>query len=234
MKKFTFFILLCLLSGSAFAQWEIGIKITPSIASNRVVAPSEFGFKSLNPKTHFGGGIIADYMFGPNYAFSTGLIYNAKGAGVQYRFTNTANGTSQLTEGSDEFGIQYLEIPVTIKLYTNEIATDTRLFFQAGGSLDPRISAKVDNKRLNDVNNEKFTKNFNIADISGLFGIGAEKQVGESTRIFGGFSYHRGLVDIDNYYEDALKNAEVNGKKLDSKKIEIKNSYIALDLGLKF
>jgi hypothetical protein len=219
MKKLFLAVCCLFLTSSAFAQWEIGIKLSPSIASNRVVAPKEFNFSSLNAKTHFGGGVTADYFFGENYAFSTGLIYNAKGAGVKYKHTTNTS----THEASDEFGIQYLEIPLTIKLYTNDIATDTRLYFQAGGSLDPRISAKVNGEKLDDAS-EKYTGHFNLLDISALFGFGAEMQMGESTKVFGGFSYHRGLIDIDDHYEEQFNN----------KNIEIKNNYVALDLGLKF
>jgi Outer membrane protein beta-barrel domain len=233
MKKLLLAVCCLFMTSSAFAQWEIGIKISPSIGSNRIVAPKELNFESLNSKTHFGGGVIADYFFGENYAFSTGLIYNGRGAGVKYNFTNTANGTSTPVQGSDEFGIQYLEIPVTLKLFTNDIATDTRLYFQAGGSLDPRISAKVNKDKL-DPADKKYTSYFNLMDISALFGLGAEKQMGESTKIFGGFSYHRGLIDIDDHYEEAFKNVEINGKRIDAKNIEIKNNYVSLDLGLKF
>jgi len=224
MKRIFFFAAFFLMTSAAFAQWEIGLKLTPSISSNRVVAPDAFNFKALNAKTHFGGGVIADYFFSENYAFSTGLIYNARGAGIKYKY-NPVDPNDPLIpqEVSDEFSIQYLEIPITLKLYTNDIATDTKLYFQAGGSLDPRISAKVNNDKL-DANDEKNSKHFNFMDISVLIGAGAEKQLGESTKVFAGLSYHRGLADIDNYYED----------QFDNKKIEIKNSYFALDLGLKF
>jgi hypothetical protein len=233
MKKLLLAVCCLFMTSSAFAQWEIGIKLTPSIGTNRIVAPKELNFEALNAKTHFGGGVIAYYFFGENYAFSTGLIYNGRGAGVKYNFTNTANGTSQVQSDSDEFGVQYLEIPVSVKLFTNDVATDTRLYFQAGGSLNPRISAKVDNEKL-DPEDNKYTTHFNLIDISALIGFGAEKQMGESTKIFGGFSYHRGLIDIDDHYEEVFKNVEVNGKKIDSKNIEIKNNYVSLDLGLKF
>ncbi|MGV3585994.1 MAG: porin family protein [Adhaeribacter sp.] len=221
MKKISLAVLFFLITSTAFAQWEIGIKITPSIATNRVVAPKEFGFKSLNAKTHFGGGVIADYFFRENYAISTGLIYNTRGAGVSYL---TPNGSAN-QKSSDEFAIQYLEIPVTLKLFTNEIATDMKLYFQAGGSLDPRITAKVNNEKLAN-NNDKYTRHFNILDISVLLGSGVEMQLGESTKVFGGLSYHRGLIDVDNFYE---KRGQFNNNN-----ISIKNTYVALDLGLKF
>lgn len=221
MKKSVFAFLLILLTCPAFAQWEIGIKITPSIATNRVIAPKNFEFKSLNAKPHFGGGVMADYFFRENYAFSTGLIYNTRGAGVSYL---DPNGTASQRK-SDEFAIQYLEIPLTLKLFTNEVAPDMHLYFQAGGSLDPRITAKVNHEKLAN-NDEKYTRHFNIMDISVLLGTGVELQLGESTKAFGGLSYHRGLIDIDNFYE--------NRGQFNNNNIAIKNAYVALDLGLKF
>jgi hypothetical protein len=221
MKKLLLAVCCLFLTSSAFAQWEIGIKISPAIATNRVVAPSNLNMDAINAKTHFGGGVIADYFFGENYAISTGLIYMGRGAGVKYSYTDGSN----VKTGNDEFGIQYLEIPVTVKLFTNEIATDTRLYFQAGGSLDPKISAKVNGDKLDELNsNKKYSSYFSVMDISALVGAGAELQMGESTKLFGGFSYHRGLINIDDFYD----------KELNSKNIEIKNTYVALDLGLKF
>ena len=164
MKNFSLAALFFLITSSAFAQIEIGIKLSPSIATTRVVAPDQFNFRSLNAKTHFGGGVILDYYFRENYAFSTGLIYNAKGAGVSYTDPTTS------ARRSDEYSIQYLEIPLTIKLFTNDVATDTK--------------------------------------------------------VFAGLSYHRGLIDVDDFYEQR--------NQFNNKNIEIKNSYVALDLGIKF
>jgi len=220
MKRLAFVALLFIITNSAFAQWEIGVKINPSIATSRVVAPKDLNFKSLNAKTHFGGGVFADYFFRENYAFSTGLIYNSRGAGVSYNASATQRS-------SDEFSIQYLEIPITLKLYTNEVGTDKKVYFQAGGSLDPRVGGKVNNEKLDASNNdEKFSRHFNILDFSVLLGTGVEMQLGESTKVFGGLSYHRGLIDVDNFYE--------NKDQFNTNKIAIKNSYVALDLGIKF
>lgn len=218
MKKLLLALCCLLMSSAAFAQWEMGIQLSPTVAFNRVLAPSGFEFEPMNPKTHFGGGLIADYFFGQNYAFSTGLLYTSKGAGVTYKDTRQVQ-----PQRTDEFGIQYLQLPATLKFFTNDIATDTRLYFQAGGSLDFRTSAKVNDKKLDD-DDRKYTTHFNLMDVTALFGFGAEKQMGESTKVFGGLSYHRGLIDIDDYYEEQFSN----------KTIEIKNTYVALDLGLKF
>ncbi|WP_034256597.1 porin family protein [Adhaeribacter aquaticus] len=219
MKKIVFVAFLTLLTNSVFAQWEIGLRISPSMATNRVTAPSAFQFKGLNAKTHLGGGIIADYFFQRNYAFSTGFIYNGTGAGVAYK-----DAQNQIR--ADEFRLQYLEIPLTIKLFTNEIAPETKLFFQVGGSLNPIVAAKVNNQKLNPDNDSKYIRHFNFMDLNAIFGLGIERQVGESTKIFSGLSYHRGLTNIDNYYK---KRGQLNNRN-----ISIKADYVALDLGIRF
>ena len=70
---------------------------------------------------------------------------------------------------------------------------------------------------------EKYSKRFNVLDADVILGTGLEYQVGETTKLFGGLSYHRGLVSIDDYYESTI-----------SDKIELRNNVISLDLGVKF
>ena len=211
---------------TASAQVEIGLKISPSITSLRADGPSANPFSSGDSKIGFGGGLIVDYFFGENYAFGTGLFLTGKGG--SYTYTELA-GTPLATPVTQKLTIQYLELPGTIKLFTNEVAPDVRLFFQLGASLAVPISA-----RLND---EKFFKDplkgnqetaaydhvFPI-DANALLGLGAEYQLGTRTKVLAGLSYHRGLINLDRYF----------GKERDFKDVNIRNNVFALDLGMKF
>ncbi len=215
---------------------EIGLKISPSISSNRVVAPSAFGIKKEGTKARFGIGLVLDYFFSDNYAFSTGIEYAMKGSGVTYnRLSSNTNGNAPRTitneKITDEFNVQYLQIPVGFKLYTNEVSTDTRIFFQLGTSLNARIAGTLNGDKFYQDDNGadiKSYKRFNIFEADAVIGAGVEMQLGTNTKVFGGLSYHRGLTDIDNYYEDYYKDFS------NSNDIAIKNGTVALDLGLKF
>ena len=240
MKKITLLAAFVIGFFSAQAQsdtgLEIGLKVSPSIVSNRIVAPNQFGFEEEGAKVRFGVGLVLDYFFGKNYAFTTGLEYAMKGSEVSYfQLSSNVNGNSERTITSsrltDELNAQYLQIPLGFKLYTNDIATDTRLYFQLGTSLNARISGKINGEQFykDDSGKDiKAYKRFNIFEADAILGFGAEMQLGTNTKVFGGLSYHRGLTDIDNFYEDYYKDFA------NSKDIAIKNNTIALDLGLKF
>lgn len=225
MKKI-FFALFALAAtiGSASAQVEIGLKISPSIASLRAESTSANSFSSDGSQLGFGGGLVVDYFFGENYAFSTGLLLTGKGGSIAY--TDVSGGLPVVVK--QKFTTQYLELPLTVKLFTNEIAPATRLYFQVGGSLNVPIGTRIGGEKFYKDpatgTENKASDYVYFIDADALAAIGAEYQLGKSTKVFAGISYHRGLVDIDHYFE----------RKRDFKDVTIKNSNVGLDLGIKF
>ena len=220
--------------GSASAQVEIGLKVSPSITSLRADSPSSTAigdnFASTGSKLSFGGGLVVDYFFGENYAVSTGLLLTGKGGTISYNETknSTGGGNGLNFTNSLKISTQYLEVPVSVKLFTNEIATATRLYFQVGGSLNVPIGTRINGEKfyIDPSNNTsvKASDYVYFIDADALAGAGAEYELGKSTKVFAGLSYHRGLVDIDHYFESTRK----------FKDVTIKNSGFALDLGIKF
>lgn len=205
-----------LLTSSVFAQIEIGIKVSPSIANNRVIAEQRHGFDNTKARARFGVGVVVDYFLTENYALSSGLNYTSKGSGVSY---TTPDGIQR----SDKFSLQYIELPVMMKLYTNDVTTDTKIYFHLGPSLNTNIAAKVNDDKILP-GGQIATKRFNTVEVSAILGTGAELQLGQSTKIFGGIAYHRGLTNIDNAY----------WRELNDRNISIRSGAFVLDLGLKF
>ncbi|MBD2724479.1 porin family protein [Hymenobacter armeniacus] len=212
--------------GTASAQVEIGLKVSPSITSLRAESTSANAFKSDGSQLGFGGGLVVDYFFGENYAFSTGLLLTGKGGTITYNDINNGSNTPVVVK--PKIGIQYLELPVTVKLFTNEIASATRLYFQVGGSLNVPIGTRINGSKFytdpGTGTEVKAGDYVYFIDADALVGAGVEYQMGKSTKLFAGLSYHRGLVDIDHYFES----------KRGFKDVTIKNSSVALDLGIKF
>ncbi|MDQ2769137.1 MAG: PorT family protein [Bacteroidota bacterium] len=208
---------------TASAQVEIGLKISPAITSMRAESTSKYGFASDGSKLGFSGGLVVDYFFGENYAFSTGLELAGKGGSIRYK-EDAVNAPFN----SLKISTQYLQLPLTVKLFTNEIAPGTRLYFQVGGALNVPIGTRV--------NGEKFYKDpatgvenkagdyIYFFDADALVAAGAEYTLGKSTKLFAGLGYHRGLVDIDHYFEHVRNFDDVT----------LKNSSFGLDLGIKF
>ena len=224
MKKiFLALLVLVATTHTASAQFEIGLKVSPSITSLRAESTSANNFMSDGSKLSFGGGLVVDYFFGENYAFSTGLLLAGKGGTIRY-----TEGTAPVLAVQQKFSTQYLELPVSVKLFTNEVATDTRLYFQVGGSLNAPIGTRINGEKFykdpaTGIENKASDYTYFI-DADALAGFGAEYQLAKSTKIFAGLSYHRGLVDVDHYFES----------KREFKDVTIKNSSFALDLGIKF
>ncbi|WP_375419151.1 porin family protein [uncultured Hymenobacter sp.] len=221
MKKLLFTLLALAGTSTAFAQVEIGLKLSPSITSLRADGPSDNKFENGDGKLSLGGGLLVDYFFGENYAFSTGLFLTGRG------------GTFTYVEGTIPFqqkiAIQYLELPATVKLFTNEVSPGTRVYFQLGGALAVPVGTRINGeKRYVDPTNQetKASDHVKFIDANVLVGAGAEYQLGSNTKIFAGLSYHRGLVNIDSYFDDE-RNTKI-------KDVTIKNSEVALDLGIKF
>jgi hypothetical protein len=221
MKKISLAALLTFFASAAFAQIEIGLKLSPSLAGNRVVAEQRHNMESTSARARIGFGVLVDYFFTENYAFSTGLNYTSKGSGTVYNTTPDDN--QAIVRRTDRFSLQYIELPLMMKLYTNEIATDTKLYFHLGPSLNTNIAAKVNDQKILP-GGQRATKRFNLFEVSAILGTGAEWQLGQTTRVFGGIAYHRGLTNIDNAY----------GRELNDRNISIRSDAFILDLGLKF
>lgn len=227
MKKIILTIAALAVAPAAFAQVEIGLKVSPSISYLRTDSPSATSFQSEKSKFSFGGGVFLDYFFGENYAFNTGLFLTGKGGTISYQ--EPIIGGAQIGRVSQKIAMQYLEIPATIKLFTNEIAPATRVYFQVGGSIAFPVSTRINGDKFftdayNNNTQTDASKHVFAVDANLIGGLGVEYQLGKSTKVLTGLSYHHGLIDLDRYFEKNRGFSDVN----------IKNSVFALDLGLKF
>ena len=226
MKKLFLTLAALAVASTAFAQVEIGLQVSPSVSFLRASSPSTTNFQGDGSKLSFGGGVFMDYFFGENYAFNTGLFLTGKGG--SYSYQEPLLGASRPSI-SQKLTIQYLEIPATLKLFTNEISPATRLYFQVGGSLAFPVSTRINgDKFYTDSYNGNVqtdaSKHVFAVDANLIGGLGVEYQLGKSTKALAGLSYHHGLVDLDRYFE----------KNRGFQDVSIKNSAVALDLGLKF
>ena len=200
--------LLILLSISAQAQTKLGIKFGPNIAMNRIdnfadtVSHEKFG-----TGFRFMIGPILDIQLTNNYYVSTGIIFNSKRTGLRY--VDVPNDV-RLDNAPT---LNYISIPATMKLYTNEIDLDKKLYLQFGGNID--ILSGQPARRY-----ELFQKAW-FMDLSLLIAAGLEYNVGIDTRIFGGFSYQRGLFNVvrEHQFNDQFR---------------IWNDIISIELGVKF
>ena len=212
MRQFTLIFIFLVSSTAAFAQIDfsrvkLGLQISPTLSFNRVNDESaDVNFSSDGVGGRMIGGAVVDYMLTDNYFVSTGLFFVPKRVGLR----------NDVDEARDRHKLHYLQIPATMKLFTNEVALDTRIYFQAGFTLDIRL--------LEDNISETVTyvKDFGFVDSSLLLATGAEYRYGYNTIFFGGFSYRRGLANV------------VRNEFAPVRDLTVKNDLFSLDLGIKF
>lgn len=218
MKKFLTLSLFLLFAGAASAQLKIGLRLAPQISTTRVdVSTTGITAENGGSALKFTFGPIADYFFNDNYAFSTGLWFTTK------KTDYSLNNESFATPFSNEIDLQYIQVPLALKLFTNEVATDIRLFFQMGGTLDFKINEDNSNSAFVDTD---FTRPFNAGV---LVGFGVEYFLGESTLVFAGIDYNRGLINTQKSEVEIAPGAVVKADDL-----TVNHDLIALAFGLKF
>lgn len=215
MKKTCLFILGLALSFGAAAQSKIGIKLSPTLSTYRIdYAGKDLAFSSDGVGGRFVFGPVYDHFISDNYSFSTGLLYAPKRVAFQIR--EAGNPGNILTNRSESYNLQYLQVPLTLKLFTNELALDTRLFFQLGGIVEVKI-----NEKPNVEENPTITR-FQFFDAGLHLGAGVEHRLGYNTILFGGFFYNRGLINAVSKTVERVEGLKIN------------NDILGLDLGVKF
>lgn len=208
MKKFLF-ISLILFSMASYAQTNISLKFAPLISSNRVTN-DQLDAENDGTSFKFSLGVVVDQPLSDTYSFSSGLIYVPK----RVAFIEKDTAGVSFTE---EYKTQYLQIPLTLKLFTNEVAPDVKVFFQIGAGLEFKVFDEKEDPSYNAI--EKFA----AFDIPVILGSGIEYRAGINTTLFAGVSYQRGLTNVINSTNLGLYDD-----------LEVRNTVVSFDLGVKF
>jgi hypothetical protein len=214
MKKIILSItILTMFSTQAISQTKIGLRISPAFCLNRIKDLNNtdgVNFESNGSGVRFSVGPTIDFMFSENAGFTTGLWY------MSYRNGLKAN------EYTETVSTQSVQIPLTLKAYTNEIATNLKLYFQMGGQLNFSFYEKYKKSSTPLVGD--YDNKYNFFDVALYFGTGVSYKIGESNELFGGLYYNRGLMNLFN-----------NNDTFDYKKAAKYNmDLIGIEAGIRF
>lgn len=183
-------------------------------------------------------GMMSEYYFRENYALISGVNF-AFNQGGTLRHEEGGNFWSK-SELSDtaltalpngvnlKYHIQYIEIPVGIKMRTKEFGyiryfAEIPLF-----SLGVKVQARGDVKGTNSLDRERenIKKDVNLLNLNWGFGGGIHYALSEDSALIGGLYYQQGFADVTD--DKAIK---TSGVKENSKGI-IKS--ITLRIGILF
>lgn len=151
---------------------------------------------------HVQAGLRMDYFFEKNYAFYIGFGINNVGgkllnndtAGIIYMHND-----SELIVNPDQsfkLNLQYLDIPLGLKLQTEELGYLT-IFFQAGFNPMVNINAYLSSEdETNSFEKENFKDNVPIFNFGYHLGAGVEYRLGGNTAAVAGIRWSSGLTDV--------------------------------------
>ena len=152
----------------------------------------------------FSLALQVDNYFTENYAFSTGITVLWMSGRLNYsdtlhlRFKN-----SEISVPGNEdiiYKIQYLSVPVGLKLKTNQIGYIT--FFTNIG-FDPKvmIGGKADIP-FSDITDENITEELKLFNLGYHFTAGIEYSLGGNTALLIGLGYENAFLDTTKDYDD--------------------------------
>ena len=230
MKKLLLIASFILGSLSIFAQEEpafhFGVKASPSLAWLR---SDTKGYASDGSKFGFSYGLITDFNFASKYAFSTGIDITYRGGKFKkVEKLKTIVNQDSVIETSTSYVLQYLEIPITLKLKTNEIGSVT-YYVQVGVAPGINIRARKNyaSSTQTTVLGTKYTttaeenkldaqNEINSLNLSMIIGGGVEYTLSGQTVLVGGIQFNNGFLDV---FDDTPK---------------VNSNYLALTLGILF
>lgn len=213
--------LVTLFSIGVFGQdtdYKLGIKVAPAISSTRtllddpnVTIDKDGGSMKLT------FGLVFDKYLSENYVVSTGLFYVPKSVNISIQ--EEVDNPDVTYNPAESYKLQYLQIPATLKLFTNEVSPDIRVYFQLGMALEIKVYEEADVE----LTETEVVTQFKPLNLPVILGTGFEYRAGINTVLFGGISYQRGLTNViqDTNYSFA-------------EELSIRSTVFSIDLGVKF
>lgn len=261
MKKLVLLCSILCLGSTIFAQdaaiipaeqpkVRLGLRVTPTI--NWMGFDTQH-FKNDGVRMGAKFGLLMDARLGKNYAIGTGIDFvMAGGIGAisdSVIKVNVIDGLSDtILMSRRTYKLQYVEIPLTLKLKTNQIGYFT-YFVQLGGSVGFNVSAKSEEEGKSLSSGKEYGETVKLkaglasgsevklvrAEVN--IGLGAEWAIQGNLGLMFGVSYHKGVTNVFNGSNKNLMNyykVPVNGTNTQSISQKSTNSYVAIDIALLF
>ncbi len=124
-------------------RFRMGFKVNPNISW---MQPQDKHFENESAVVRFGFGFVADIFFSENYAIGTGVNIMRNGGEFSYLQRTRFEDTEYIIRRTHNFNNQYVEIPLTFKLRTNEIGYIT-YWGQFGVGASVNIASRGDDMR---------------------------------------------------------------------------------------
>jgi len=234
MKKLFPLLIILLLSKAAFSQeddkmFHPGLRFNPMITWYHAEAKENtVSINSDGMKFGYSYGVMGDFMFQDNYGLSLELRF-AQIGGVTERSPSIfmPDGPAKVNYERTTFNVQYLQIPVSLKMKTNEVGY-MKYYGQFGFIPSIKTKARASGTYGPDNSNTTEYKTINIGpyispfNVYLLIGGGVEYNLGGSTSLLGGLSFENGFINVARDRSSAPN------------KTDLRSKVISINLGVLF
>lgn len=184
-----------------FAQYKsvaMGVKLAPNIGW---IKTDGDGYNSEGIVPGLSWGLIADFYFAENYAFSTGFSVSFHNGKISYPHIESQQSYA-IGRLDRRYRLKYIDIPLLVKMKTNDIGK-FRFFGQIGLQPGVRIASKAKDSfnstaPVFNINTDwhNIDSQTNLFRATMLVGLGIEYPIDNSTAIVAGINFVNGLSDV--------------------------------------
>jgi hypothetical protein len=247
MKNLAFVILSLLFVQNSYSQdfkkFRFGLKGVPNISWMK---PDATNLESDRPGLRFGYGLMTEFALSDNYYFATGVEVITAGGSMNYLdsayYITTSNPADTFRVGRRNYNLQYLNIPLTLKMRTNEIGY-MRYFGQFGLDIGFRTKATSRDRDLTGTfRDSDITKDAQLFRVAMNLGIGAEYTLIGNTALVVSVNYNNGFTNaLRRESRDLMANPWATGaddKELKQNRRHVQqkatSNFVALNVGILF
>lgn len=174
---------------------KFGVYADPQISW---LAPEARTVKSDGSMFKFQGGLIVEKYFQDNYAINTGIGIGTQAGKLTFEDASTIhvyNEIDSLPAGTKvEYHLNYLTIPLGLKLKTNQIGYFS-YYALVGFTNQFNIKARA-NSDDGTLDKDVINKEISLYNLAYHFGLGVEYFISENTAFTLGVMYHNGFIDV--------------------------------------
>ncbi len=196
-------------SAGGYDKFRFGLHFSPNLGWTN---PSNQGMTKNGNRFGFAYGLMAEFGLSPRYAIFTGVNVIKINTSTNYNFPTAA--------GSFDINQQYVEIPLALKLKTNEIG-----YFTYFGKFGLSNAYNIKSRREDLDVDRSFDSETQPLRFALLVGLGLEYSLSGSTRLVTGIDFNNGFSGM--YTKKAGSDASGN-------KYKAINNCVALTLGIYF
>ena len=182
---------------SSGSKLHFGMKVQPAL--NWFKTDTK-GIENNGSEFRFNYGFVTEFRFAERYSFATGIDVTNRGGSLRQE-SSDSNSTS-ITDSN--WKLRYVELPMSLKLKTNEIGHFT-YYLQFGLSPGINIRSVADISTTTQLNGGgsqtssedgvDYKDETNAFNLSMLIGLGMEYRFSGNTCLLGGLTYSNGFLD---------------------------------------